>query len=88
MKAFEARDLAPEELGDKLTELREELFNLRFQLATGQLDNHRRIRIVRREMAMMRTLLREKEFEVAEAVAPSAPAAEAPATEVEEETES
>ena len=73
MKAVEARDLAVEELNDKLRELREELFNLRFQSATGQLDNHRRLRIVKRDIARAQTVLRERELEAADQAA-AAPA--------------
>lgn len=62
MKAVEARDLENADLRDKLRELKEEQFNLRFQLATGQLDNHRRVRTVKREAAMIRTVLREREL--------------------------
>jgi large subunit ribosomal protein L29 len=41
---------------------REELFNLRFQLATGQLDNYRRVRLLRRDIARVKTVLREREL--------------------------
>jgi large subunit ribosomal protein L29 len=68
VKAVEARDLDVEDLNAKLVELKEEQFNLRFQLATGQLDNHRRLRLVRREAAMIRTILRERELEEWEAL--------------------
>ena len=62
MKAVEVRDLTSAELQVKLGELREELFNLRFQMATGQLDNHRRMRDVRRDVARVFTVLREHEI--------------------------
>lgn len=62
MKASELRDLPYEELGEKLAEAKEELFNLRFQLATNQLDNTARIREVRREVARIAGLMREQEI--------------------------
>ncbi|NLY37703.1 MAG: 50S ribosomal protein L29 [Firmicutes bacterium] len=60
MKAKEIRELSDEELQDKLKELKEELFNLRFQLATGQLENTMRIKEVRRGIARVKTILRER----------------------------
>lgn len=63
MKPLEIRELETEELADKLAEMKEELFNLRFRLATGQLDNHRRMRKVRRDMARIRTVVRQREIE-------------------------
>jgi large subunit ribosomal protein L29 len=78
MKAIEIRELETEDLHARIAELKEELFNLRFQLATGQLDNHRRTRDVRRDVARIRTILRERDFAVAErsvAAAPAAPTA-------------
>ena len=65
MKAPEIRDLETEELHGRIAELKEELFNLRFQLATGQLDNHRRMREVKRDIARIRTVLRERDFAAA-----------------------
>jgi large subunit ribosomal protein L29 len=62
MKAFQLRDLDSAELADKLDEAKEELFNLRFQLATNQLDNTARLRQVRREVARISTVLREQEI--------------------------
>jgi len=62
MKARELRELSDEELAKKLRELKEELFNLRFQAATGQLDNPMRIRQVRREIARVQTIQREREL--------------------------
>lgn len=55
MKFSEIRDLSPSELTDKLSELKEELFNLRFQHATGQLDNPARIRQVKKSIARIKT---------------------------------
>ena len=59
MKASEIRELSQEQLDDRLRELREELFNLRFQYATRQLTNTARIREVRRDIARVLTLQRE-----------------------------
>ncbi|HHT72876.1 MAG TPA: 50S ribosomal protein L29 [Firmicutes bacterium] len=64
MKAKEMRNLSVSELEQKLAELKEELFNLRFQLATGQLDNPMRIRDVRRDIARVKTLIRERELNI------------------------
>ncbi|RVW04393.1 MULTISPECIES: 50S ribosomal protein L29 [Rhodococcus] len=63
--AAELRELNDEELVTKLRESKEELFNLRFQMATGQLDNNRRLRTVRREIARIYTVLRERELGLA-----------------------
>ena len=60
--AAEIRDLADEELVSRLGESKEELFNLRFQVATGQLDNNRRLHHVRRDIARIYTVMREREL--------------------------
>lgn len=65
MKAKEIRNFTTEELNAKLADLKEELFNLRFQHATGQLDNPMRMRAVRREIARVKTILRERELNIA-----------------------
>lgn len=62
MKVVEIRDLSSDELTLKLRDLKEELFNLRFQLATGQLDNPMRIRAVRKTIARVHTIMREREI--------------------------
>lgn len=62
MKASELRDLTAQELDNKLSELKAELFNLRFQLATGQLDNPMRIKMVRKDIARVKTVVREREI--------------------------
>ncbi|MBZ4688551.1 MAG: large subunit ribosomal protein [Clostridia bacterium] len=62
MKASELRELTVEELERKVSELKQELFNLRFQLATGQLDNPTRIRHVKRDIARAKTIITEKGF--------------------------
>ena len=59
----ELRDLADEELIERLESDKEELFNLRFQLATGQIDNPMRIKDVRHEIARILTIVREREME-------------------------
>jgi large subunit ribosomal protein L29 len=66
MKANELRDLSDEELASKLGEAKEELFNLRFQLVTGQLDNPMRIKVMRHEVARIMTVMREREIELHE----------------------
>ena len=63
--AGELRELADDELITKLRESKEELFNLRFQMATGQLPNNRRLRTVRHEIARVYTILRERELGLA-----------------------
>ncbi|MFD1814782.1 50S ribosomal protein L29 [Rhodococcus gannanensis] len=63
--AAELRELTEEELVTKLRESKEELFNLRFQMATGQLDNNRRLRTVRHEIARVYTVMRERELGLA-----------------------
>ena len=60
------RDLAHTDLIDRNNETKEELFNLRFQLATGQLENHARVSQVKREVARVLTELREREISAAE----------------------
>ncbi len=62
MTAEELRSLADDELVTKLREAKEELFNLRFQGATGQLDNNRRLQQVRRDIARIYTVMREREL--------------------------
>jgi large subunit ribosomal protein L29 len=68
-KAKELRELNLDELDQKLVEARHELFNLRFQLATGKQDNSARLGQVRKEIARVATVLREREIEAAEAEA-------------------
>ena len=60
--AAELRELTDEELILRLREAKEELFNLRFQMATGQLDNNRRLRTVRHAIARIYTVMREREL--------------------------
>ena len=63
MKPADLRDLPYDELKEKLAQAKEELFNLRFQVATNQLDNTARLRTVRREAARIATVMREQEIE-------------------------
>ncbi len=63
VKARNLRDLSDEELARKLADTRQELFNLRFQAATGALENTARLRLARREIARMLTIQREREKE-------------------------
>lgn len=58
----ELRQLAEDDLLTRLREAKEELFNLRFQVATGQLDNNRRLQTVRRDIARIYTIMREREL--------------------------
>jgi large subunit ribosomal protein L29 len=60
--ASELRELTDEELVLRLRESKEELFNLRFQMATGQLDNNRRLSTVRHDIARVYTVMREREL--------------------------
>ncbi|HHT19892.1 MAG TPA: 50S ribosomal protein L29 [Tissierellia bacterium] len=62
MKVRELRELSVGELNTKLNDLKAELFNLRFQHATGQLENNARIKLVRRDIARVKTLIHENEL--------------------------
>jgi len=59
----ELRNMTDEQLNNRLSELKEELFNLRFQLATGELDNPKRVPEVRRTIARVKTIMRERELQ-------------------------
>lgn len=67
MRASEIREMSVEELQTKLTELKEELFNLRFQLAVNQLENSSRIGAVKKDIARVSTILRQRELNGTEA---------------------
>ena len=69
MNAVELREMDDPELLTHLAEAKQELFNLRFQHVTGQLDNYRRLNHVRRDIARIETILREREIAAAEAAA-------------------
>ena len=60
MKAGDARAMSPDQLSDELMKLKKEQFNLRFQRATGQLENTGRVRIVRRDIARIKTIAAQK----------------------------
>ena len=60
MKADDARAMTTDQLGDELLKLKKEQFNLRFQRATGQLENTSRVRQVRRDIARVQTIARQK----------------------------
>lgn len=66
MKAETLREYSDLELKEKLAELKNELFNLRFQLATGQLDNPQQIKLVKRDIARTKTVIRERELNTAQ----------------------
>jgi len=66
MNSVEIRGLSETEIADKLKESRTELFNLRFQLATGQLENPHRITAVKRDIARLHTELRAREIAAAQ----------------------
>ena len=65
MKVTELRDKSSDQLGEELLKLKKEAFNLRFQKATGQLENTARVRYVRRSIARVATVITEKAAEVA-----------------------
>lgn len=63
MKASEVKQLSAAELDQRLAQLKEELFNLRFQLATGQLENPMNLKRVKRDIARVKTVMRERELQ-------------------------
>lgn len=79
VRAAELAGMDPDELVTRLDETRKELFNLRFQLATGQLDNPARMGQVRRDVARILTVLREREIQEAEGLLEEVPVAPVPA---------
>lgn len=64
MKVNEIRDMGPDEQTQKLKSLKEELFNLRFQHATGQLENPMRLREIKKSIAQLKTIQREQELKI------------------------
>ena len=66
--AAELREMVDEELLNRLTEAKQELFNLRFQHVTGQLDNYSRLGEMKKEVARINTILRDREIAAAEAL--------------------
>ena len=83
-RTAELRELTDDQLVERAEGAKEELFNLRFQLATGQLDNSSAIKKVRHEIARIATVMRERDIEAAREVATDARAG-APGAQVEEE---
>lgn len=67
MKVNDIRNMSVDEMNQKVSSLKEELFNLRFQLATGQLDNPKRIREVKKTIARIKTVQREDELKAEKA---------------------
>ncbi len=67
MKANKLRDMSVKELEQKLNELKGELFNLRFQMATGQLENPMRVKDVKKSIARIKTILKENELKSVQA---------------------
>jgi len=74
MKAADARAMTVDQLDDEVLKLKKEQCNLRFQRATGQLENTSRVRIVRREIALAKTIARQKRAGTESAAAKKAPA--------------
>jgi large subunit ribosomal protein L29 len=74
LTADQLRSSSPEELSSKLAEAKEELFNLRFQGATGQLESHGRLHAVRKEIARIYTVMRERELGIITDVEEDTPA--------------
>ena len=66
MKAGDVRSLSQEERQQKLVEMKQELFNLRFQHATGQLENPQRLKQIKRDVARVQTIIREEELSTPE----------------------
>lgn len=64
MKANEIKDMTADELNSKLAELKEELFNLRFQHAVNQLENPKRLQAVKKDIARVKTFIRKQESEI------------------------
>ena len=84
----ELRQLSAEDLATKVRELKEELFNLRFQSATGQLESHGRLRAVKRDIARIYTVIRERELGIRATPAPiEKPAKKAAAKKTEKTAE-
>ncbi|WTK91872.1 50S ribosomal protein L29 [Kribbella sp. NBC_01510] len=89
MTAAELRNLGKDELMSKLGEAKEELFNLRFQAATGQLESHGRLRAVRKDIARIYTVLTERALGITDEVEETVEAADAtPEVETDEADDS
>ena len=77
MKAADVRAMTLDQLDDEVLKLKKEQFNLRFQRATGQLENTARVRVIRRDIARMKTIAAQKRVGMPEPVAKAAPAPKA-----------
>ena len=86
MKAADVRALTLDQLDDEVLKLKKEQFNLRFQRATGQLENTSRVRVIRRDIARMLTIAAQKRAGMPEPVAKAAPAPKAEKTEKKTKT--
>lgn len=71
MKAQEIRDLSSKEKGEKVADLQQEFFNLRFQLATGKIENPSRLRLIRRDIARIKTIQHQEQSQAEKAKAES-----------------
>ena len=80
MKAGQVRDMTSDQLGDELVKLKKEQFNLRFQAASGQLENTARVRQIRRDIARIQTISRQKSAGGVEAKTVTKPAPKTKAT--------
>ena len=86
MKAADVRAMTLDQLDDEVLKLKKEQFNLRFQRATGQLENTSRVRMIRRDIARMLTVAAQKRAGIPEPVAKAAPAPRAEKTEKKTKT--
>jgi large subunit ribosomal protein L29 len=84
MKAQQVRGMTPDQLADELVKLKKEQFNLRFQAASGQLENTSRVRAIRRDIARINTIARQRPS--SEAPAKPAPAPKPPAAKAKAKT--
>ena len=86
MKAVDVRAMTLDQLDDEVLKLKKEQFNLRFQRATGQLENTARVRVIRRDIARMKTIAAQKRAGLPEPEAKAAPAPKAEKTEKKTKT--
>src|SRR5262245_37844778 len=86
MKAADARAMTLDQLDDEVLKLKKEQFNLRFQRATGQLENTSRVRVIRRDIARMKTIAAQKRAGMPEPLAKATPAPKAAKTEKKTKT--
>ena len=86
MKAAAVRAMTLDQLDDEVLKLKKEQFNLRFQRATGQLENTSRVRVIRRDVARMKTIAAQKRAGMPEPVAKASPAPKAEKTEKKTKT--